>query len=57
MLNSNQIIALHILFIMIMLELILYHIYRKLLRQEKELKRAVARAKEEQLEEAKTDEA
>ena len=48
MLYSNQILALHILFVMILLELILFDLYRRLVRKDKELKRREATAQQEE---------
>jgi hypothetical protein len=47
MLSSNQVLALHILFVMILLELILFDLYRRLVRKDKELKRRQALAQQE----------
>jgi hypothetical protein len=48
MINSNQVLALHILFVMILLELILFDLYRRLVRKDKELKRRQALAQQEE---------
>jgi hypothetical protein len=48
MLSSNQILALHILVVMILLELILFDLYRRLVRKDKELKRRQALAQQEE---------
>jgi hypothetical protein len=48
MLSSNQILALHILVVMILLELILFDLYRRLVKKDKELKRRQALAQQEE---------
>jgi len=48
MLSSNQVLALHILVVMILLNLILFDLYRRLVKKEKELKRRQALAKQEE---------
>jgi hypothetical protein len=48
MLNSNQVLALHILFVMILLELILFDLYRRLVKKDKELKRREATVQQEE---------
>ena len=48
MLSSNQVLALHILVVMILLELILFDLYRRLVRKEKELKRREATVQQEE---------
>ena len=47
MLSSNQVLALHILVVMILLEFILFDLYRRLVRKDKELKRRKALAQQE----------
>jgi len=48
MLSSNQVLALHILVVMILLELILFDLYRRLVRKDKELKRREALVQQEE---------
>ena len=48
MLFSNQVLALHILVVMILLEFILFDLYRRLVRKEKELKRREALVQQEE---------
>jgi len=47
MLSSNQVLALHILFVMILLEFILFDLYRRLVRKDKELRRREATVQKE----------